>query len=1409
MKKVSCCFLCGVFILLSISLSGFVEATQAQQTNANAEHNPVIDSLLHVLKTTIEDTTRVNTLNSLSRQYSNISSTELAMQYAQQALQHSEKLQYKKGIANAYNNTGIVYWNKGTFEKALDNFLKSLKIKLETGDKQGIANSYNNIGLVYWNQGNYEMALNNLLKSLTIWEEIGDKNGLGMAYLNIGNIYMNQSIYDKALEFYFKSLKIITETRNKNFEATNLNNIGIVYQYQNNLVKALDYQLKALKIREEINDKKGVAMSYNNIGLVYFEQGDYEKALESQLKSQKINMAIGNKQGVAVSYTNIGNIYIKQKKFEDAFHYNMLSLNLSKTIGFKVGVKDAYFSLSDLFEKKGDYKQAYNYQKLYSDMKDTLLNEQSSKQITEMNTKYGSEKKDKEIQLLNKDKEKQALLAAAESRRQHLILFSVSVFLLMVIVFALFIYRSFRQKKRLNLELEKLSIVASETDNGVLICGPHGEIEWSNPGLTRLLGYTFGEMKEKGNTIEELSSNPNIKQVIHQSIENKKSSTYEVLNTTKDGKERWTQSTLTPILDEVGNIKKLVVIDTDISDRKKIEEKLNLQNLELEQSQKDISILSDIGMEITSSLSVEKIIEKTYENVNRLMEASVFFIGIYDEENNQLFFPGAMERGVKFPAVFYDLSDNSRPAVWCFKNQKEIIMNDLRQEYSLYFPNTPVPNPVAGETPESLVYIPLTIQGKRIGVISVQSFNKNAYNSYHISIVRNLAVYVTIAIENAQLYENLEAKVEERTAELVRKKEEIEKTYNNIQILSEIGQEITSTLNLETVLDTVYKKVNALMDATEFGIGIYNQEKLSIDFSYYYYESKRMEGDLDTWVSMNDKNRLSVWCAENKKTVFINDMQNDYVKYISNLDSYKGEGKLLLESVICLPLVVEEKLVGLISVQSPKKNTYTQNHLEILQTLASYVAIALDNARLYNNLVKGKEEIERTYKNIQVLSEIGQQLTSTLNFEELFSKLHENVNILMDGEVFGIRIYHPEKNCVTTPYEYEKGERQESITFSMDNDDNLSVWCIKNKRDIFMNDNLNEYKKYVNDIVLLGGEMPHSLMFCPMILKDKVIGVITVQSYKKNSYTKQHLDILRTLANYTAIAFDNALLYDNMEGEVNARTTEIEKQKLVLEDKNLKITDSINYALRIQQAILPSQEMINAILPNSFIFFQPKDIVSGDFYWAHTIPSPNGEANETGEVLFAAVDCTGHGVPGAFMSIMGNNLLDQIVNETKIYQPALILTELSKLVVDSLKQTGEIGSIKEGMDIALCKIDYKNLELEYAGAHNALNLIRNGKLTETKANQRSIGISTNAVQFINHKIKLEKGDCIYIFSDGYADQYGGKNNQKLFYQPFRELLVEIHQLSMEKQKKKLEKVIADWKGEREQTDDMLVIGVRI
>src|ERR1051326_6562251 len=251
-------------------------------------------------------------------------------------------------------------------------------------------------------------------------------------------------------------------------------------------------------------------------------------------------------------------------------------------------------------------------------------------------------------------------------------------------------------------------------------------------------------------------------------------------------------------------------------------------------------------------------------------------------------------------------------------------------------------------------------------------------------------------------------------------------------------------------------------------------------------------------------------------------------------------------------------MLGVITVQSFSKNAYSNYHLHMLRNMAMYAAIALENAGLYSNMeeevkrrsgeaIKQKEEIERTYKNQQLLGEIGQQITSTLQFDTIFTKLYENVNELMNAECFGVRIHHPAKNAVEYKFEMENGEKYDPVMVPMTDDNNYTVWCIKNQKEIFLNDNVKEYKKYVKEIRVVSGEMPHSLLFSPMMIGERLVGVITVQSFKKHAYSPYHLDILRTLGTYTAIALENANLYENMEEKVKERTLEVVKQKEEIE----------------------------------------------------------------------------------------------------------------------------------------------------------------------------------------------------------------------------------------------------------------------
>lgn len=282
-----------------------------------------------------------------------------------------------------------------------------------------------------------------------------------------------------------------------------------------------------------------------------------------------------------------------------------------------------------------------------------------------------------------------------------------------------------------------------------------------------------------------------------------------------------------------------------------------------------------------------------------------------------------------------------------------------------------------------------------------------------------------------------------------------------------------------------------------------------------------------------------------------------------------------------------------------------------------------------------------------------------------------------------------------------------------------------------------------------------------------------------------------------------------LEAKVIERTEEVVRQKEEIETKNQElevlykhVTDSIKYAKRIQEAILPPDSLVKRVLPNSFVLYKPKDIVSGDFYWID---------EKDGKTMFAAVDCTGHGVPGAFMSIVGYNILKHSVNNNNFTTPSLILDALNQGVSETLHHGHEESQAKDGMDLSFCTIDYKNMELQYAGAFNPLYLIREGQLIQTKADKFPIGLflGEEKKKFTNHKIKLQKNDHVYIFSDGYADQFGGPNGKKFMANHFRDLLLDVHKYPIEKQKDILNKTIEEWRGPLDQVDDILVIGVKI
>ncbi|MCK5028451.1 MAG: SpoIIE family protein phosphatase [Bacteroidales bacterium] len=337
-------------------------------------------------------------------------------------------------------------------------------------------------------------------------------------------------------------------------------------------------------------------------------------------------------------------------------------------------------------------------------------------------------------------------------------------------------------------------------------------------------------------------------------------------------------------------------------------------------------------------------------------------------------------------------------------------------------------------------------------------------------------------------------------------------------------------------------------------------------------------------------------------------------------------------------------------------------------------------------------------------------------------------------------------------------------------------------------------KKYRLPVIALSSSENHSLLF---------------KSGAVNFIHKPYIDITLISNINTAINLTGILrTIDLKEKIINEKDQRIQfqiknelKQREVIITKNKEIMADIRYASRIQHAILPQLEQLEESFHEYFILHQPKRHISGDFYWAY--------CNGTKKIV-AVGDCTGHGVSGALMHMLGNAYLNEIVAGNKYKTASDILEQLREHVMQSLNQTGESGETQDGMDIALCIIDCENKKLEYAGANNPIYIIREKELTEFRGDRMPVGIHINfSKPYTNHIINLESMDQIYLFSDGYADQFGGPRGKKFRYKQFKEMLIENSHEPMNIQKEILNNVHDKWRGQLEQIDDILVFGLKI
>ena len=495
-----------------------------------------------------------------------------------------------------------------------------------------------------------------------------------------------------------------------------------------------------------------------------------------------------------------------------------------------------------------------------------------------------------------------------------------------------------------------------------------------------------------------------------------------------------------------------------------------------------------------------------------------------------------------------------------------------------------------------------------------------------------------------------------------------------------------------------------------------------------------------------------------------------------------------------------------------------------------FIYRSLSIRKKQNKLIENqKTAIESSYKNLEILNNISNEITSSLNLTSVMELIYKNVSALMDVSFFIISTYDEKENSVEIKYSVKNGKVvDEEFKTSILNPNSYIAKTIQSKNEIIILDEDTERSKYLKGPSTLHGKEDlntKSHIFIPLFIKDKVIGLFSVQSTNKYAYDITQIEILRSLAPVIAVALSNAEAYHKID---NANV-EITAQKNIVEEKQKEILDSIEYALRIQTAILPPQKIVKQHLENSFILYKPKDIVAGDFYWMETVQLADGlisglanenkfknnqpinsSANQL--ILFAACDCTGHGVPGAMVSVVCHNALNRAVREFGLIEPASILDKTQEIVLENFSKSEE--DIKDGMDISLCALNFNKVQnfvevtLQWAGANNPLWLIRNGEFVEVKADKQPIGMDENHHPFTNHTFTLNSGDTIYIFSDGFADQFSPAD-KKLMKKNFKNLLLDIQHKSMPDQHDYLNTYIENWKGNMEQTDDILVIGVRV
>lgn len=439
-------------------------------------------------------------------------------------------------------------------------------------------------------------------------------------------------------------------------------------------------------------------------------------------------------------------------------------------------------------------------------------------------------------------------------------------------------------------------------------------------------------------------------------------------------------------------------------------------------------------------------------------------------------------------------------------------------------------------------------------------------------------------------------------------------------------------------------------------------------------------------------------------------------------------------------------------------------------------------------------ELLRNNENLHTISQIGYQVTSSLDVLHVIKLVYQNVNSLMDAACFGIGILDQGNQKIVFEGFMEKGEELPYHTHDLEAEADLAAWCARTGKDFITGDLAADFARLFpgRRLDAIEGELPRSLIYAPLLQGSRVMGVITVQSFESDAYGERELTILKALGAYIAVALSNARAY-----------SEVKQANQIIALKNANITDSIRYAKTIQEAVLPDQKRMEALLGTHFVVYRPKDIVSGDFYWCHR----KGEVS-----AIAVVDCTGHGVPGAFMSMIATLLLNDIVNRSsQMPAPADMLTSLHEGLRTALRQDQDAN--RDGMDVCLCTLEGQSADtgshtrIRFAGAKRPLFYATAHEVNYLRGTRKSIGgIHKVEKAFEEETLLLPAGSCLYLTTDGLGDQYNPER-RKYGTTPLLQLLQFMAGLPAEKQKEILLGELARHQQDAEQLDDITFVGI--